>query len=54
MCLTGGNHSWDRKEILEFPAGMSPGCAGRKFSRKATLAAGLYAGTAKNGVKYAV
>jgi hypothetical protein len=51
--LSGGNHSWDRKEILEllpheprllrpanFPAG-SPG-------------GGLYVGTAKNGTKYAV
>src|SRR5215472_9187386 len=51
--LTGGNHSWDRKEIFEyiphqprllrpanFPEG-NPGC-------------GLYVGTAKNGVKYAV
>jgi hypothetical protein len=51
--LTGGNHSWDRKEILEymphqprllrpgnFPEGV-PGC-------------GTYVGTAKNGVKYAV
>jgi 2',3'-cyclic-nucleotide 2'-phosphodiesterase len=51
--LTGGNHSWDRKEILDymphqprllrpsnFPEG-TPGC-------------GLFIGTAKNGVKYAV
>jgi 2',3'-cyclic-nucleotide 2'-phosphodiesterase len=51
--LTGGNHSWDRKEILEylphqprllrpsnFPAG-NPG-------------SGLFVGTAKNGLKYAV
>src|SRR5215475_8903029 len=51
--LTGGNHSWDRKEILEymphqprlrrpgnFPGG-SPG-------------SGTYVGTAKNGVKFAV
>jgi len=51
--LTGGNHSWDRKEILEFmpheprllrPANFpegNPGC-------------GLFTGTAKNGVKYTV
>jgi metallophosphoesterase (TIGR00282 family) len=51
--LTGGNHSWDRKEILEFlpheprllrPAnfpGESPG-------------SGVYVGTARNGVRYAV
>src|SRR5437588_3727673 len=51
--LTGGNHSWDRKEILEFlpheprllrPANFPEGNAG----------SGLYVGTAKNGVKYAV
>ena len=51
--LTGGNHSWDRKEILEFlpheprllrPANFPEGNPG----------SGLYAGTAKNGVKYAV
>src|SRR5438874_10086314 len=51
--LTGGNHSWDRKEILEFlpheprllrPANFPEGNAG----------SGLYLGTAKNGVKYAV
>jgi len=51
--LTGGNHSWDRKEILEFlpheprllrPANFPEGNAG----------SGLYVGTAKNGMKYAV
>src|SRR5258708_52648 len=51
--LTGGNHSWDRKEILEFlpheprllrPANFPEGNAG----------SGLYMGMAKNGVKYAV
>ncbi len=51
--LTGGNHSWDRKEILEFmpheprllrPANFPEGAPG----------SGLYTGTAKNGVKYAV
>jgi 2',3'-cyclic-nucleotide 2'-phosphodiesterase len=51
--LTGGNHSWDRKEIFEFipheprllrPANFAEGNPG----------AGLYVGTAKNGVKYAV
>jgi 2',3'-cyclic-nucleotide 2'-phosphodiesterase len=51
--LTGGNHSWDRKEIVEFmpheprllrPANFPEGNAG----------SGLYVGTAKNGVKYAV
>jgi metallophosphoesterase (TIGR00282 family) len=51
--ITGGNHSWDRKEIFEFipheprllrPANFAEGTPG----------SGLYAGTAKNGVKYAV
>jgi len=51
--LTGGNHSWDRKEILEYlpheprllrPANFPEGNPGR----------GLYVGTAKNGTKYAV
>ena len=51
--LTGGNHSWDRKEILEYmpheprllrPANFPEGNPG----------SGLYVGTAKNGVKYAV
>ncbi|HET9802938.1 MAG TPA: TIGR00282 family metallophosphoesterase [Candidatus Acidoferrum sp.] len=51
--LSGGNHSWDKKEILEFmpheprllrPANFPEGNPGK----------GIYAGTAKNGVKYAV
>jgi 2',3'-cyclic-nucleotide 2'-phosphodiesterase len=51
--LSGGNHSWDRKEIVEFmpheprllrPANFPEGNVG----------SGLYVGTAKNGVKYAV
>lgn len=51
--LTGGNHSWDRKEIVEFmpheprllrPANFPDGNVG----------SGLYVGTAKNGLKYAV
>jgi metallophosphoesterase (TIGR00282 family) len=51
--LTGGNHSWDRKEILEYaphqprllrPANFPDGNPG----------SGLFVGTAKNGVKYAV
>jgi metallophosphoesterase (TIGR00282 family) len=51
--LTGGNHSWDRKEILEYlpheprllrPANFPEGNVGR----------GLYAGTARNSMKYAV
>lgn len=51
--LTGGNHSWDKKEILEYlpheprllrPANFPDGSPG----------SGLYVGTAKNGVRYAV
>lgn len=51
--LTGGNHSWDRKEIVEYiphqprllrPANFPEGNPGR----------GLYVGMAKNGEKYAV
>ena len=51
--ISGGNHSWDKKEILEFmpheprllrPANFPDGNPG----------SGLYIGTAKNGVKYAV
>src|SRR5208283_2417449 len=51
--LSGGNHSWDKKEILEFmpheprllrPANFPEGNVG----------SGLFIGTAKNGVKYAV
>jgi metallophosphoesterase (TIGR00282 family) len=51
--LTGGNHSWDRKEILEYipheprllrPANFPEGNPG----------SGVCVGEAKNGVKYAV
>jgi len=51
--LTGGNHSWDRKEILEHlphqprllrPANFPDGAPG----------SGIYLGTTKTGVKYAV
>jgi metallophosphoesterase (TIGR00282 family) len=51
--LTGGNHIWDRKELLDFiaqeprvlrPANFSAGNPGR----------GVYCGTARNGVPYAV
>jgi metallophosphoesterase (TIGR00282 family) len=51
--LSGGNHSWDKKEVLEYmpheprllrPANFPEGSPG----------GGLYLGTAKNGVKYAV
>jgi len=51
--ISGGNHSWDRREIMEFmphearllrPANFPDGSPG----------SGMYVGTAKNGVKYAV
>jgi metallophosphoesterase (TIGR00282 family) len=51
--LTGGNHSWDRKEILEYmphqPRLLRPG----NFPDGAP-GSGTYIGTAKNGVRYAV
>src|SRR6202166_1358933 len=51
--LTGGNHSWDRKEVLEYmphqPRLLRPG----NFP-DGNPGSGVYAGTAKNGVKYAV
>src|SRR5262252_4627052 len=51
--LTGGNHSWDRKEILEYmpheprllrPANFPEGNPG----------SGVFIGSARNGMKYAV
>src|SRR5262249_51157823 len=51
--LSGGNHSWDKREILEFmpheprllrPANFPEGSPGN----------GVYVGIARNGVKYAV
>jgi 2',3'-cyclic-nucleotide 2'-phosphodiesterase len=51
--LTGGNHSWDRKEIFDYipneprllrPANFAEGNPG----------SGLFVGAAKNGVKFAV
>jgi len=51
--LTGGNHSWDRKEILDYlphePRLLRP----HNFPN-GSPGTGLYIGTAKNGVKYAV
>jgi 2',3'-cyclic-nucleotide 2'-phosphodiesterase len=51
--ITGGNHSWDRKEIIDFfpheprlirPSNFPEGTVGR----------GNYVGVARNGVKFAV
>jgi 2',3'-cyclic-nucleotide 2'-phosphodiesterase len=51
--LTGGNHSWDRKEILEYmphePRLLRPG----NFP-EGNVGSGVFVGTAKNGVKYGV
>jgi metallophosphoesterase (TIGR00282 family) len=51
--LTGGNHSWDRKEILDYmphqPRLLRPG----NFP-EGTPGFGSFIGTATNGVKYAV
>jgi len=51
--LTGGNHSWDRKEIYEYiphePRLLRPA----NFA-ESNPGSGVYVGTAKNGVKYAV
>ncbi len=51
--LTGGNHSWDRKEVLEYmphePRLLRPG----NFP-DGSPGSGLYLGRAKNGVKYGV
>lgn len=51
--LTGGNHSWDRKEILDYmphePRLLRPG----NFP-EGNPGSGLYVGTAKNEVKFAV
>jgi 2',3'-cyclic-nucleotide 2'-phosphodiesterase len=51
--LTGGNHSWDRREIFDFiphePRLLRPG----NFA-EGNPGSGLYVGTAKNGVKFAV
>jgi len=51
--LTGGNHSWDRKEILEFMP-HEPRLLRPANFPEGNLGSGLYTGTAKNGVKYAV
>src|SRR6201992_866442 len=51
--VTGGNHSWDRKEILEYmphqPRLLRPG----NFP-DGSPGSGTYVGTTKNGVKFAV
>jgi 2',3'-cyclic-nucleotide 2'-phosphodiesterase len=51
--ITGGNHSWDRKEIFDYmphqPRLLRPG----NFA-EGTPGSGLYVGSGKNGAKFAV
>src|SRR6266704_1736010 len=51
--LTGGNYSWDRKEILEY-LGHEPRLLRPANFPEGNPGSGMYMGTAKNGVKYAV
>ncbi len=51
--LTGGNHIWDKREILEYIQ-QTLACCGPRTFRRAIPAPGLYVGTARNGVPYAV
>ncbi len=51
--LTGGNHSWDRKEILEYMPHQPRLLRPSNFP-EGTPGFGSFLGTAKNGLKYAV
>ena len=51
--LTGGNHSWDRKEILDFMA-HEPRLLRPANFPEGNPGSGMFTGTAKNGTKYAV
>lgn len=51
--LTGGNHSWDRKEIFEYMPHQPRLLRPANFT-EGTPGSGLYVGTAKNAVKFAV
>jgi len=51
--LTGGNHSWDKKEILEFMPHEARLLRPANFP-ESSPGSGVYVGTARNGVKYAV
>src|SRR5438309_6180894 len=51
--LTGGNHSWDRKEILEYLPHQQRLLRPANFP-EGTPGTGTYVGVAKNGVKFAV
>ena len=51
--LTGGNHIWDRKEILEYIPGQPRLLRPANFP-DTSPGSGLYIGAARNGVPYAV
>jgi 2',3'-cyclic-nucleotide 2'-phosphodiesterase len=51
--LTGGNHSWDRKEILDYIPQQPRLLRPANFPEN-NPGSGVFVGTAKNGVKYAV
>jgi len=51
--LTGGNHSWDRKEILEFMA-HEPRLLRPANYPEGNPGSGLYMGSTKRGLKFAV
>jgi len=51
--LSGGNHSWDRREIIEFMP-HEPRLLRPANFPDANVGSGLYVGTAKNGMEYAV
>jgi len=51
--LSGGNHSWDRKEILEFMP-HEPRLLRPAYFPEGNVGSGLYVGTAKTGLKFAV
>jgi len=51
--LSGGNHSWDKREILEFMA-HEPRLLRPANFPEGNPGSGVFVGTARNGVKYAV
>ena len=51
--MTGGNHTWDKKEIVPYFADQ-PRLFGRRTSRPARLGRGVYVARATNGVPVAV
>lgn len=51
--VTGGNHSWDRKEIFEYIPHQPRLLRPANFA-ESNPGSGLYVGSAKNGLKFAV